>query len=62
VCTEEHWSHVVKYDETACWRGKLADGKLARIEAEIGSEGQLQLKIMTLQKVGLCLRKYKDKW
>jgi uncharacterized protein YprB with RNaseH-like and TPR domain len=60
---EEGWSHVLRYEETRSWREELVDKRFTRIEPEIGMRRMATIKENDkLQKVGLYLTKYKEKW
>jgi hypothetical protein len=64
VCNkEEGWSHTLRSEETRSWREELVDKRFTNIESEIGMRRIATIKDNDkLQKVGLYLSKYKEKW
>jgi hypothetical protein len=60
---EEGWSHILRCEEPRSWREALVDKRFTSIEPEIGI-----IRIATskdndkLQKYGLYLSMYKEKW
>jgi hypothetical protein len=64
VCIkEEGWSHILKCEQTRSWREELVDKRFTSIEPEIGIRKITTIKDNDkLQKVGLYLSKYKEKW
>jgi hypothetical protein len=62
VCNKnEGWSHILRCAETRSWREELVDKRFTNIEPEIGIRRIATIK-GKLQKVGLYLSKYKEKW
>jgi hypothetical protein len=60
---EEGWSHILRCAETRSWREELVDKGLTNIEPEIEMIRIAAIKDNAkLQKVGLYLSKYKEKW
>jgi hypothetical protein len=64
MCSKEHgWSHIFRCDETKSWRDDLIDKRFTSVDPEIGIR-----RVATnedkdkLQKFGLYLNVYKDKW
>jgi hypothetical protein len=64
VCNkEEGWSHIPRCVEIGSWREELVDKRFTNIEPEIGMRRIATIKDNDkMQKVGLYLRKYKEKW
>jgi hypothetical protein len=58
---EEGWSHILKCEETRSWREELIDKRFTSIDPEIGIR-RIVTKNDKLHKIGLYLRKYKEKW
>jgi hypothetical protein len=62
MCNKEGWWHILRCEETTGWREELVDKSFRSIEPEI------EIRIVTnkdnnkLQKIGLYLSKYKEKW
>jgi hypothetical protein len=60
---EEGWSHILRCDETKSWREHLVDKRFTSVDPEIGI-----IRVATskdkdkLQKFGLYLNMYKEKW
>jgi hypothetical protein len=60
---EEGWSHILRCKETRSWREELVDKRFTSIEPETGMRRIATIKDNDkLQKVGLYLSKYKEKW
>jgi hypothetical protein len=60
---KEGWSHILRCEETRSWREELVDKRFTNIEPEIGIRRIATNKDNDkLQKVGLYLSKYKEKW
>jgi uncharacterized protein YprB with RNaseH-like and TPR domain len=60
---EEGWSHILRCVETRSWREELVDKRFTSIEAEIGIRRIATSKDNDkLQKFGLYLNMYKEKW
>jgi uncharacterized protein YprB with RNaseH-like and TPR domain len=60
---EEGWSHILRCEKTRSWREELVDKRFINIEPEIGIRRIATSKDNDkLQKVGLYLSKYKEKW
>jgi uncharacterized protein YprB with RNaseH-like and TPR domain len=60
---EEDWSHILSCEGTRSWREELVDKQFTNIEPEIGMRRIGTIKDNDkLQKVGLYLSKYKEKW
>jgi uncharacterized protein YprB with RNaseH-like and TPR domain len=60
---EEGWSHILRCAENRSWGEKLVDKHFTNIEPEIGIRRIATVKDNDkLQKVGLYLSKYKEKW
>jgi hypothetical protein len=60
---EEGWSHILRCEETRSWREELVDKRFTNIEPQIGIRRITTNKDNDkLQKVGLYLSKYKEKW
>jgi hypothetical protein len=64
VCNkEEGWSHILRCEETGSLREELVDKRFTNIEPEIGIRRIATIKDDgKLQKIGLYLSKYKEKW
>jgi hypothetical protein len=63
IRTEEGWSHILGCEETRSWREDLVDKRLTTIEPEIGIRRISTSKDNDrLQKFGLYLSMYKEKW
>jgi hypothetical protein len=63
MCNKEGWSHILRCEETRSWREELVDKRFINIETEIGMRWIATINDNDkLQKVGLYLSKYKDKW
>jgi hypothetical protein len=61
--TEEGWSHILRCEETRSWREELVDKRFTNIEPEIGMRRITTINDNEkLQKAGLYLSKYKEKW
>jgi uncharacterized protein YprB with RNaseH-like and TPR domain len=60
---EEGWSHTLRCEETRSWREELVDKRFTSNEPEIGMRRAATIKDNDkLQKFGLYLSKYKEKW
>jgi hypothetical protein len=60
---EEGWSHVLRCEKTRSWREEFVDKRLTSIDPEIGIRRKVTNKNNDkLQKIGLYLSKYKEKW
>jgi hypothetical protein len=60
---EEGWRHILRCDKTRSWREDLVDKTFTSIEPEIGIRRVAASKDNDkLQKFGLYLNMYKDKW
>jgi hypothetical protein len=60
---EEGWSHILGCEETRSWREDLVDKRFTSIEPQIGIRRAATSKDNDkLQKSGLYLSKYKEKW
>jgi hypothetical protein len=60
---EEGWSHVLRCDETKSCREDLVDKRFTSVDPEIGIRRVATSKDKDkLQKFGLYLNMYKDKW
>jgi hypothetical protein len=60
---EEGWSHILRYEETRGWREELVDKRFTGTEPEIGMRRIATIKNNDkLQKVGLYLSEYREKW
>jgi hypothetical protein len=63
MCNKEGWSHTLRCAETRSWGEELVDKRFTSTEPEIGMRRVATFKDNDkLQKVGLYLSKYKDKW
>jgi hypothetical protein len=63
MCNKEGWSHILRFEETRSWREELVDKIFINIEPEIRMRRIATIKDNDkLQKVGLYLSKYKEKW
>jgi hypothetical protein len=62
MCNKEGWSHILRCEKTRSWREELVDKRFTSIEPEIGMRRIDTIKDDKLQKVGLYLSKYKEKW
>jgi hypothetical protein len=64
MCSKEKgWSHIFRCDETKSWRDDLVDERFTSVDPEIGI-GRVATNKDTnkLQKFGLYLNMYKEKW
>jgi hypothetical protein len=64
LCNEEEgWSHILRCDETKSWREDLVDKRFTSVDLEIGT-GRVAISKDKdkLQKFGLYLNMYKEKW
>jgi hypothetical protein len=60
---EEGWSHILRCAETRSWREELVEKRFTSTEPEIGMRRITTIKDNDkLQKAGLYLSKYKEKW
>jgi hypothetical protein len=60
---EEGWSHILRCEKTRNWREELVDKRFTSIEPKIGIRRIATNKDYDkLQKVGLYLSMYKEKW
>jgi hypothetical protein len=60
---EEGWSHILRCEETRSWREDLVDKRFTSIEPKIRMRRIYTIKYNDkLQKVGLYLSKYNEKW
>jgi hypothetical protein len=60
---EEGWNHIMRCEETRSWREDLVDKRFTRTESEIGIRSVATSKDNDkLQKFGLYLSMYKEKW
>jgi hypothetical protein len=64
MCNKEKgWSHIQRCEETRSWREGFVDKRFTFIEPEIGMRKIATIKDNDkLQKFGLYLSKYKEKW
>jgi hypothetical protein len=59
---EEEWSHILRCKGTISWRDDLVDGRFRSVDPDIGIRRTYAYKNKDkLQKIGLYLRKYKEK-
>jgi hypothetical protein len=60
---EEGRSHILRCEEIRSWREEFVDKRFTNIEPEIGMRKIATIKDNDkLQKFGLYLSKYKEKW
>jgi hypothetical protein len=60
---EEGWSHILRCDETKSWRDDVVDKRFTGVDLEIGIRRVATSKDKDkLQKSGLYLNMYKEKW
>jgi hypothetical protein len=60
---EEGWSHILRCAKTRSWREELVDKRFTSIEPDFGTRMIATTEDNDkLQKVGLYLSKYNDKW
>jgi hypothetical protein len=60
---EEGWSHILRCYETKSWRKDLVDTRFTSVDPEIGIRRVATSKDKDkLQKFGLYLSMYKEKW
>jgi uncharacterized protein YprB with RNaseH-like and TPR domain len=60
---EEGWSHILRHEKTRSWREELVDKRFTSIEPETGIRRIATIKDNDkMQKVGLYLSKYREKW
>jgi hypothetical protein len=64
MCNKEGgWSHILTCDENKSWREDLVDKRFTSVEPEIGIRRVVTSKDKDkLQKTGLYLNMYKEKW
>jgi hypothetical protein len=63
MCNKEGgWSHILRCAETRSWREKLVDKRFTSIEPETGMRIATIKDNDKLQKFGLYLSMYKEKW